>query len=148
MKEAKIVSIEEYRRKHRKSHLRQTKVLIIDDNKALRDTLVEMLAKEGIRSVTAPDGLEALEILKTEEKKVILTLLNLKMPVMNGFETFEHIKVMDPQAKILIMSGYPRKRAEVLLKCGALYFLHKPFSCKQFVSAVRYFIFDCCEEEY
>ena len=123
-------------------------MLIVDDDKALRDGLVEMLAKEGIRSVTAPDGLEALEILKTEEKKVILTLLNLKMPRMNGFEAFEHIKVMDPRAKILIMSGYPKERAEVLLKRGALYFLHKPFSYKQFISIIRYFIFDCCEEEY
>jgi CheY-like chemotaxis protein len=81
-------------------------LLIVDDEVAIRDTLTELVGKDGREIVTASDGQEALERL-TEVPRPCLVLLDLMMPRMNGWEFLQH-KSADPliaDIPTIVLSG-------------------------------------------
>lgn len=70
-------------------------ILIVDDDPSVRDMLGECLADEGYNCITARHGQEALDILRTSTELPYLIVLDLAMPVMNGWD-FLAIKQRDP----------------------------------------------------
>ena len=70
------------------------KILVVDDERAIRSTLKEILEYEKYSVADAPDGIEALELIKNDQFDVIL--LDIKMPRMDGLEVLEEIlKISD-----------------------------------------------------
>ena len=67
-------------------------ILIVEDEPDLRDTLKMMLELKGFNTMTAANGREAYEILKQTDKKICLMLLDLMMPVMNGWELLDILR--------------------------------------------------------
>ncbi|MBT4639508.1 MAG: PAS domain S-box protein [Deltaproteobacteria bacterium] len=65
-------------------------ILVVDDNKSNRDLLFEIIVKSGIEVITAEDGQKAL--LMAEKKQPDVIIMDIRMPIMNGFEAFEKIK--------------------------------------------------------
>ena len=60
------------------------------------------------------------------------------MPVMDGAKAFDKLEELNPEVKVLVMSGYQRDaRIEVLLKTGAVGFLHKPFTFQMLREAIE-----------
>lgn len=100
-------------------------VLIVDDQPAIR-FLLEIVTKEvGLNSISANNGMEAIEKVQSFGPQVVI--MDIKMPVMNGLEALEKIKKVS-NAKVVIMSAYTDKKSlEQARKLGAYRCLCKPF---------------------
>jgi DNA-binding NtrC family response regulator len=101
------------------------KILVVDDEEAIRSFLVEALTHWGYQAAQAARGVEALEILKDQLFDV--ALLDIRMPEMDGIELLRQIKRYDPSVEVIIMTGYPTVTTAVeALKEGAYDYLTKP----------------------
>jgi two-component system NtrC family response regulator len=101
-------------------------ILIVDDEKNYLLVLSAVLEEEGYEVLTALSGPEALEIKKTSDLDLILT--DMKMPGMDGIELLEHIKALDPDLPVIMMTahGTVDKAVEAMQK-GAYSYILKPF---------------------
>lgn len=107
-------------------------ILVIDDEELIRDFLCDVLTMYGYRALTAQDGLVALNIYKRQFKEIDLVLTDLVMPGMYGAEVLGLMRVMNPELKAAIMSGY-YDRSDLPEECLAnvVGVLRKPFSTEQ-----------------
>jgi len=111
-------------------------ILLVDDDDMLRETLKTLLELEGFHVFEAGNGLEALEILKTEKIHVVLS--DMLMPLLNGYELLEKIQdFQSPRPAVIMMSGYSKYSAPDCIKNGALRFLQKPVSCDQLIETIK-----------
>jgi len=98
-------------------------ILLVDDEPALREVIVAILAEPGHTVLTASDGYEALRILV--ERAVDLLITDVKMPGISGFELARQAKLMRPRLNIIYISG---SNAAARQTQGPTYgrLLHKP----------------------
>jgi DNA-binding NtrC family response regulator len=102
------------------------RVLVVDDEKIIRDGCSRILAKEGYTILTADSGEEALE--RFDLEPFDLVLLDMKMPGLGGIETLRRLKEMDAGLTILVITGYPSIETAVkAIKLGAYDYITKPF---------------------
>lgn len=80
------------------------KVLIVDDQYGIRVLLKEVLEKDGHEVFQAPNGQTALGIVR--EHKPDLVLLDMKIPGMDGLEILRHIRLTEPNLKVIMMTAY------------------------------------------
>ncbi len=113
-------------------------VLIIDDDPAIRELWRAALEAEGHRVLTAPSGLEGVEIARSQPIEVVVT--DLYMPGKDGIETVREIKRAWPGIRVLIVSGGGRMNEKPFLnfalKFGAEKALQKPVELDHFCAAV------------
>ncbi len=103
-------------------------ILLVDDEKGVIEVCSEMLETLGYKVKTAGDGIEALEILKKEDSHIDLVVLDMVMPRMDGQETFDNIRAIDPEMKVLLSSGYSKEeQIEQMMEKGCNGFILKPF---------------------
>jgi two-component system cell cycle sensor histidine kinase/response regulator CckA len=113
-------------------------ILVVDDEEPLCNLLRDVLTRRGYRVLVARSGEEALELYQRWRDEVDLVILDMIMPGMSGQETFEAILALDPNARVLLSSGYTQEGAagEVLRK-GARGFLQKPYLITELANKVR-----------
>ncbi|MBI1984944.1 MAG: response regulator [Candidatus Wildermuthbacteria bacterium] len=115
------------------------KILVIEDDKFLRDLLLQKLAKEGYESLEALDGTQGLK--KIQEEKPNLVVLDLILPGMDGFEVLRLAKENQETAHIplLVLSNLgEREDVERALKLGAADFMVKSqFTPGEIVSRIK-----------
>lgn len=112
-------------------------ILLVDDDEVLRSTGSIMLEKLGYIVLSASDGLEALEIFKTQAQHIKLVILDMIMPGLNGRETFKALQELDPSVKIILASGFSdRKAVDEMLSAGLKGVLTKPFRLKEISSLI------------
>ncbi len=111
-------------------------ILIVDDEKNYLTILTAILEEEGFEVLTALSGQEALEIQKTSDVDLVLT--DMKMPVMDGIELLEHIKAIDPELPVVMMTahGTVDKAVEAMQK-GAYSYILKPFDNQRLIIYVK-----------
>ncbi|HHS12633.1 MAG TPA: response regulator [bacterium] len=80
-------------------------ILIVDDEEVYRDFIAEVVKRMGHTPVLASDGNEALDTFK--RLKISLSIVDIRMPGMNGLEFLSRIKKTDPAAVIIMMTGFP-----------------------------------------
>jgi DNA-binding response OmpR family regulator len=98
-------------------------ILIVDDDDAVREMMRRVLVGEGYEVATAADGTQALEI--AASLKIELVLLDLNLPAMSGWDTFERLTRADPSLAVIIITA--RSGQLVTAKCaGAGALLEKP----------------------
>lgn len=113
-------------------------ILLIDDEKLIRDLGEKALTTFGYTVLTAPDGESAVKLYGREYERVDLIILDLIMPKMSGTHCFEEIKRINPGAMVIIASGYSDDGAmRKSLKKGATRFIDKPFNVKQLLRLIR-----------
>ena len=106
-------------------------ILLVDDEPMIRDVARQMLAALGYRALVASSGREACALLGRAER-VDLVILDLVMPGMDGGETFDRIRAIDPGVPIVLSSGYgDDELAATLATRGALGFLQKPYALEE-----------------
>ena len=111
-------------------------ILIIDDEKAIRKTLMEILSFEGYKIDEAGDGVEGLA--KFSEKKYDVVLCDIKMPKMDGIEFLEKAKLQDPEVSIVIISGHGDIDTAVdAVKKGAYDYISKPPDLNRLLITIR-----------
>jgi len=102
------------------------KLLIVDDEEALRDILYQELTEEGFDVETLGEGSKVVEAVKS--KKYDLLLLDISMPNISGFEVLEQLKKEKISIKSVMLSGYDDlKNAIQAARLGAVGFISKPF---------------------
>lgn len=113
-------------------------ILIVDDENRLREVLGRTLSSFGYTVIEAINGIEGLEAYRQNRDQIGLILCDMGMPKMGGEEFFEKVKEINPEVKLIIMTGYldPTKR-ERLLEKGVKDFVNKPFVLSQFMQVVR-----------
>ena len=112
------------------------KILVIDDEVAIRKTLKEILEYENHTVDTAKDGFEALDKAKANHYDVIL--LDIKMPKKDGIEVLESIMKISPETPVIMITGHGTVETAVeALKKGAYDFLEKPLDLNRLLVAVR-----------
>ena len=100
-------------------------VLVVDDEIAIRETLVQILGYEGYRVLTAGSGPEALDVLGSESAGALL--LDVKMPGMDGFEVLARVRELQPDLPVIVISGHGDIQTAVqAVREGAYDFLEKP----------------------
>ena len=111
-------------------------VLLIEDDRDIREDLAALLESEGYKVTQASNGQDALERLKGRAAPCII-LLDLMMPVMNGWEFLRKYKCESPvtQVPVVIMSA-ARDASDVAGKLGAQAFLSKPFEIETILAVV------------
>ena len=113
-------------------------ILIIDDDKNIRDLLEDLLVNNGYRAASASNGEEGVKLFNKFKEDVSLIILDLVMPGMNGEEVFIKLKELDPFVKVIISTGYAsEEQASRMLKQGAKGLLRKPYKASQFLLQVR-----------
>ncbi|MDP3182747.1 MAG: PAS domain S-box protein [Desulfobaccales bacterium] len=101
-------------------------VLVVDDEPTLLRVTARLLEKLGYQVLQAPSGEKALGIFKERGPQIDLVLLDLIMPGLNGLKTLEHLRALDPQVRVLLLSGYEDRLGERLPP--EVHFLSKPYS--------------------
>ena len=113
-------------------------ILMVDDEELVRDLGKRILDRSGYTVVTAVNGKDALDMYKEKGDKISLVILDLVMPQMGGKECAQELLKLNPQAKVLVASGYAsggtRSDASQL---GARGFVRKPYNIKQLLQSVR-----------
>lgn len=113
-------------------------VLVVDDEKAIRESTTEILKRRGYKLLMADSGEEALEIYKNKGGQIDLVILDVGMPGMGGLKCFAELVKFDPQVKVLMASGYSvegqMKQTAALKAAG---FIAKPYRLHEMLSKVR-----------
>lgn len=105
----------------------QATILVIDDEEAMRDSCQQTLCRDGNRVEVAEDGLAGLDILKKESFDTII--LDLKMPGLDGMDVLSKIIGDDPDAIVIVITGYPTIESAIkAMKIGAYDYITKPFT--------------------
>lgn len=113
-------------------------LLVVDDHEMIWEFLTEGLQHLGYSVLLAENGSDAVEVYRENLGRVDLVLMDMVMPKAGGQQAFMEIREMDPNAKILLSSGYVNEEdVRTLLELGACGFLPKPLRLAVIAQAVR-----------
>ncbi len=113
-------------------------ILLVDDEDMIIDVGAQMLKKLGYEVLVARGGKEAIQIYKKNQHKIDMLILDMIMPDMGGGETYDILKKIDPDVKVLLSSGYSiNGRATQILECGCNGFIQKAFTMEELSQKVR-----------
>ena len=111
-------------------------ILVVDDEEGVRETIREVLVDEGYQVAEASNGRAAMEAVRRERPRLVL--LDIWMPEVDGVGLLREIKQMDPDARVIMISGHGSiQTAVTATKLGAFDFIEKPFSLDSLLAAVR-----------
>lgn len=112
------------------------KVLVVDDDPAVRKSIDRVLSGKGYAVITAENGEEAMRKMKEEKYDVVYT--DIRMPGMSGLDVAEQVKAQKPWTPVVIITGYGTEAAEARAKAaGVSGFLHKPLSPEMIEDSAR-----------
>jgi response regulator RpfG family c-di-GMP phosphodiesterase len=111
-------------------------ILIVDDDRQVREVLHQIFLGAGYKCLLANDGHEGVEVFRAEQPP--LTVTDLKMPVMGGIELLQHVRQADPDAAVIVLTGAADvKTAIASLKLGAYDFIMKPVNVDELLIAAE-----------
>lgn len=114
----------------------KSKILVVDDEDALRTVLSNELTSEGYDVSTASDGDEAISTI--QRGLYDLVLLDIKMPRLNGFEVLKFVKEKHPKTKVVMLTGFADlKNAIESKKLGAEDFVSKPYDLVDLLTTIE-----------
>lgn len=103
------------------------KVLVVDDEAAVRDVCQIMLESLGFAVLTAADGQEAIRVFREQSEEIVCVILDMSMPWLDGRRTLEELKRIRPEARVLLSSGHGEQEAKELLEAKKVGFIQKPY---------------------
>jgi len=111
-------------------------ILLVDDDLDLLATFEESLSLRGYDVVTANNGKEAIE--KFKEKIPCITFMDIRMPEMDGYETFSKIKGMFNDAKIVFVTGHETViKTQIARNHGLIDVLEKPTDAEKIIELIK-----------
>jgi two-component system response regulator AtoC len=105
-------------------------LLVVDDDRTMRETLSDVLRRRGYDIFLAPSGNDALSVIR---KNIIdLILLDMKLPDVDGMEVLRRIKELDNEILVIMMTAYSDVETAVeAMKSGAYHYINKPFELEE-----------------
>ncbi|MBI5475750.1 MAG: response regulator [Ignavibacteriales bacterium] len=114
----------------------KSRILVVDDEEALRTVLSAELLNAGYEVDTASDGDDAISVV--QNKRFNLVLLDIKMPKVDGFEVLKFIKKNFPGVKVIMLTGFADlKNAIESKKHGAEDFVSKPYDLVDLLTTIE-----------
>ena len=114
---------------------RPFRLLVVDDEAIARKNLDHILTKEGYQVATAATGMEALELIRSTPFDLVLT--DLKMEKVDGLQVLAHVKEVNPDTRVILITGYATVDSAVqAMKQGASDYIAKPFQLEEVRAAV------------
>ncbi len=114
------------------------RVLLVEDEDAVRGFAVEALKRQGYEVLQATSGVDALEVIAATEGPIDLVVSDVIMPEMDGPTLLKELRRVQPTLKFVFMSGYPDDAFKNTLEPGTEFaFLQKPFSLVQLATKVK-----------
>jgi len=111
-------------------------ILIVDDNVSLCKTMSFVLGRKGYAVATARDGPEAIEMVR--ERPFDMIFMDIKMPLMDGVETYRRIKQIRPKAVVMMMTAYAvEDLVQQALEEGAYGIVYKPLDIERVVAVIE-----------
>jgi CheY-like chemotaxis protein len=112
-------------------------IMIVDDNVNLGKTMGKILSKQGYEVLVATGGLQAIELAK-ENPNISLVFLDIKMPDINGVETYRRLRDIIPEVNVVMMTAYAvDDLIQEALHEGAQYVLNKPVEFDKISDTIR-----------
>lgn len=115
----------------------RARVLLVDDEPLVRRSVRRILVSAGHEVMTASNGKEAVELYEKHGTQIGLVLLDLNMPVMGGAEAFERLREMNPDVRVVVVSGYANQDREAMVRRGVVAVLDKPVTERGLLEALR-----------
>ena len=113
-------------------------ILLVDDEDMIIDVGCDILKKLGYEVLTTKSGKEAIEIYRIKQKQIDLVILDMVMPEMDGGDTYDRLRDVNPDIRVLLSSGYSiNGHAEKILSRGCDGFIQKPFDIKHLSLEIR-----------
>jgi len=113
-------------------------ILLVDDEEMILDVARQMMEEMGYLVLTAKGGKEAVEVYEKEKDRIDMVALDMIMPDMGGGETYNRLKEINPDVKVLLSSGYSLDgQAREILDRGCSGFIQKPFRLKRLSQKLR-----------
>ena len=113
-------------------------ILLIDDEEMIIKVGEELLQELGYNVIAARSGEEAVKLYNKNRDKIDLVVMDMIMPGMGGGETFDRLKAVNPDVKVLLSSGYSiNGQASKILERGCDGFIQKPFNLNQLSEKIR-----------
>ncbi len=112
------------------------RILIIDDERSIRNSMKDILTFEGHEVLVAENGLEGLVTLKSEKPEIVFC--DIKMPKMEGIEVLERIKEFSRETPVIMISGHGTIDTAIeAIKKGAYDFIEKPLDLNRILITIR-----------
>ena len=116
---------------------RRQRLLVVDDDEAAVDLFRHFLVEDGYDVATAQSGFECLDVFVRNDAQFDLVLLDLTMPFMDGDETFRRLRIISPDVKVLLSTGFiQQKKLDSLFADGLTGFAPKPLLPHELLAAV------------
>jgi DNA-binding NtrC family response regulator len=113
-------------------------ILLVDDDKNIREVLKEILDRFGYSVLVAGSGEESLEIYRAEKGKIALVLMDLNMPGMGGRQCLTELLDFEPSVKVIVTSGHCTPgEVDETMQLGAAAFLTKPYHHSDLLKIIR-----------
>ena len=112
-------------------------ILIADDEPSVLETVKIILNLQGYRVITAKDGAEAVTAYSRSKDMVNAVLLDMVMPVMDGSITIKALREINPNVKIIAMSGFARRDSDEKSVRDAQAFLKKPYKADELLKTLQ-----------
>ncbi|MEA3459277.1 MAG: response regulator [Chloroflexota bacterium] len=114
----------------------KARILIVDDNVGMCETLSDIMEDSGYRTAIALDGYDAIQ--KVKEAAFDIIFMDIRMAGMDGVETFKRIKKIHPETAVVMMTGYAvEDLVREALREGAYGVLYKPFDIEKMIGLIE-----------
>jgi len=113
-------------------------ILLVDDEKMVREVNKDLLESIGYEVYAVGNGQDAIVVYREKKDKISLVILDMIMPGLSGSDTFDRLRELNPNAKVLLSSGYSiNGKIQTIMDRGCNGFLQKPFKLEELSSKVR-----------
>ena len=112
------------------------KVLVADDDESVRESLRKLLQGEGYDVVSVANGTEAVTTFRREQDQIELLLVDLNMPLKNGWATVDQLLEVNPSLPILIITGQPNQ-CEMAESAGVSALVEKPIDVPAMLQLIQ-----------
>ena len=109
-------------------------ILVVDDEESIRDITKITLEEHGYSVLTAADGVEAVALYAKHGLEIALVISDMMMPIMDGASTVRILQKMNPQVKVIVVSGL--KQSADIVSQEKINFLHKPYTSEKLVNLI------------
>ena len=118
-------------------HRAKETVFLIDDDDMIADVSELILKNSGYDVVSAKSGKEAIEVYKENHSRIDMVILDMILPDMGGGDTYDRLKEINPEIKVLLASGYDIEyQGRDIMERGCDGFIQKPFNMNELLEKI------------
>ena len=113
-------------------------IMIVDDEAVINFQAERILTSEGYRVVSTTDAFQAISIYRRLKDQISLVILDFVMPVMDGSEVFDELRLINPHVPVMLSTGFAEQdKLKSMLAKGLRGFLPKPYTYQKLLSQLR-----------